>query len=205
MRRCRLQRAPVSRRSQTSFTRPIFLRRWTNNQDDRNRPALAKAFAACRVFNAKLVISRLDRLSRDAHFLLGLEQAGVEFVACDIPHQTGSQSGSWLWSLRKSARRSPKGPRPLSLPPKARGVRLGAPKGTKVRGSEVGRLRGAKATAANAKAFAERMRGVFDELADLSASAAARELERRGYATPRGGKWSAIHVIRIRARLEASS
>jgi DNA invertase Pin-like site-specific DNA recombinase len=95
--------------------------------------------------------------------------------------------------------------RPLSLPPKARGVRLGAPKGTKVRGSEVGRLRGAKATAANAKAFAERMRGVFDELADLSASAAARELERRGYATPRGGKWSAIHVIRIRARLEASS
>jgi hypothetical protein len=55
------------------------------------------------------------------------------------------------------------------------------------------------------KAFAERMRGVFDELADLSASAAARELERRGYATPRGGKWSAIHVIRIRARLEASS
>jgi hypothetical protein len=49
------------------------------------------------------------------------------------------------------------------------------------------------------------MRGVFDELADLPASAAARELERRGYATPRGGKWSAIHVIRIRARLEASS
>ena len=64
-----------------------------------------------------------------------------------------------------------------------------------MRGSEVGRLRGAKATSANAKAFAERMRGVFDELADLPASAAARELERRGYATPRGGKWSAIHVV----------
>jgi DNA invertase Pin-like site-specific DNA recombinase len=88
---------------------------------------------------------------------------------------------------------------------KARDVRLGALKGTKVRGSEDGRLRGAKATTANGKAFVERMRGVFDELADLPASAAARELERRGYATPRGGKWSAIHVIRIRARLEASS
>ena len=70
-----------------------FLRRWTNSQDDRSRPALAKAFAACRVFNAKLVISRLDRLSRDAHFLLGLEQPGVEFVACDMPYANGSQTG----------------------------------------------------------------------------------------------------------------
>ena len=51
-----------------------------------NRPALALAFDACRAFNAKLVISRLDRLSRDAHFLLGLEQAGIEFVAVDMPH-----------------------------------------------------------------------------------------------------------------------
>jgi hypothetical protein len=49
------------------------------------------------------------------------------------------------------------------------------------------------------------MRLIFDELAALSASAAARELDRRGYATARGGKWSALHVVRIRARLEASS
>ena len=53
---------------------------------DDNRPALAKAFDACRAFNAKLVIAKLDRLSRDAHFLLGLEKAGVEFVAVDMPH-----------------------------------------------------------------------------------------------------------------------
>jgi hypothetical protein len=36
------------------------------------------------VFNAKLVIARLDQLSRDVHFLLGLEQAGVEFIAVAI-------------------------------------------------------------------------------------------------------------------------
>ena len=53
---------------------------------DDNRPELEKAFAACRVYNAKLVIAKLDRLSRDAHFLLGLDKAGVEFVAVDMPH-----------------------------------------------------------------------------------------------------------------------
>src|ERR1700733_3303859 len=53
---------------------------------DDNRPELEKAFAACRAFNAKLVIAKLDRLSRDAHFLLGLDKAGVEFIAVDMPH-----------------------------------------------------------------------------------------------------------------------
>src|SRR3974377_86257 len=51
-----------------------------------DRPELMKAFQACRLFGAKLVIAKLDRLSRDAHFLLGLEKAGVDFVAVDMPN-----------------------------------------------------------------------------------------------------------------------
>jgi DNA invertase Pin-like site-specific DNA recombinase len=35
-----------------------------------DRPQLMKAFQACRVFGAKLVIAKLDRLSRDAHISL---------------------------------------------------------------------------------------------------------------------------------------
>src|SRR5919112_6160921 len=49
-----------------------------------DRPALAKAFRACRLHGAKLVIAKLDRLSCDAHFLLGLEKAGVVFMAADM-------------------------------------------------------------------------------------------------------------------------
>jgi hypothetical protein len=56
-----------------------------------------------------------------------------------------------------------------------------------VKGSQVARVLGA-AAAAKADAFAKQMRLIFDELAGLSASPAARELERRGYATARGGK-----------------
>jgi hypothetical protein len=46
-----------------------------------DRPVLAQALKACRLYGAKLVIAKIDRLSRDAHFLLGLEKAGVDFVA----------------------------------------------------------------------------------------------------------------------------
>src|SRR4051794_20472111 len=43
-----------------------------------DRVELSKAIKACRLYGAKLVIAKLDRLSRDAHFLLGLEKAGVD-------------------------------------------------------------------------------------------------------------------------------
>jgi DNA invertase Pin-like site-specific DNA recombinase len=56
-----------------------------------DRPVLANAIKACRLYGAKLVIAKIDRLSRDAHFLLGLEKAGVDFVAADM-RQTASSS-----------------------------------------------------------------------------------------------------------------
>ena len=47
-----------------------------SGKHDKNRPSLHKALEACKVYNATLVIAKLDRLSRDAHFLLGLQKAG---------------------------------------------------------------------------------------------------------------------------------
>ena len=38
-----------------------------------------------RLTGATLLIAKLDRLSRDAHFLLGLQKAGVRLVAADMP------------------------------------------------------------------------------------------------------------------------
>ena len=51
-----------------------------------NRPELARALEACRKQKAKLVIAKLDRLSRNLAFIATLMDAGVEFVAVDNPH-----------------------------------------------------------------------------------------------------------------------
>jgi DNA invertase Pin-like site-specific DNA recombinase len=49
------------------------------------RLQLGKAIQACRIYNAKLLVSKLDRLSRDAHWLLGLAKRGIDFVCADNP------------------------------------------------------------------------------------------------------------------------
>lgn len=84
---------------------------------------------------------------------------------------------------------------------KANGKRHGQPKGYVMKGAAAGRVLGAAANAEKAMAFAEQLRPVLVELKDLSANAAASELEKRGIDTASGGKWSAGKVISLRERL----
>src|SRR2546430_3093592 len=51
-----------------------------------DRPQLTAALAACQKHRAKLVIAKLDRLSRNLAFIAALMESGVEFVAVVIPH-----------------------------------------------------------------------------------------------------------------------
>lgn len=50
-----------------------------------DRPQLQAALDLCRLTGAKLVIAKLDRLSRNSAFLNNLLEAGVPFVCCDMP------------------------------------------------------------------------------------------------------------------------
>jgi len=52
----------------------------------RNRPELAAALEACKREKATLLIAKLDRLARNVHFISGLMESGVDFVAADNPH-----------------------------------------------------------------------------------------------------------------------
>lgn len=54
----------------------------------RNRPQIAKAIAESKATGAMLIIAKLDRLARNVHFISGLMETGVKFVACDMPQVT---------------------------------------------------------------------------------------------------------------------
>ena len=50
----------------------------SGKKDD--RPELSKAIKLCQLKDAKLVVSKLDRLSRDLHFITSFQKSGIQFV-----------------------------------------------------------------------------------------------------------------------------
>ena len=134
-------------------------------------------------------------------FLLSLRDAGIDFTAVDMPNANRMTVGVMALVAEQEREAISARTKAALAAAKARGVKLGNPKGTKVKCADIGSARGSATNAANATAFAERLRPVLVELEGLSASAAAAELDRRGYATARGGKWVSRSVIDVRARL----
>jgi DNA invertase Pin-like site-specific DNA recombinase len=54
----------------------------------RDCPKLAEALRLCRDYNATLIVAKLDRLACNIVFISALMEAGVRFVAVDLPKQT---------------------------------------------------------------------------------------------------------------------
>ena len=52
---------------------------------DNKRPVLTEAIERCRITGATLLVAKLDRLSRNAAFLMTLKDSKVEFIAADMP------------------------------------------------------------------------------------------------------------------------
>ena len=177
-----------------------------------DRPELAKAMALCRLRGATLVIAKIDRLSRDAHFLLGLQKAGVKFVAADMPEANEMVVG--IMAVVAQAERKMISVRTKSAlaAAKARGVKLGGVRhksdGSVVTVSAEASAAGRATKTAQAIARAADVRPI---IADIQAGGAKslREisdaLNGRGIPTARGGEWSATQVQRVMAHLFSSN
>jgi DNA invertase Pin-like site-specific DNA recombinase len=147
------------------------------------------------------VIAKLDRLSRDATFLLGLQKAGVRFVAADMPEANELVVGIMAVVAQAERKMISVRTKAALAAAKARGVRLGKPEN--LRHQEAGRVQGRARRTVIAGGRAADLRPI---IADVRASGAsslrqiAAGLNGRGIPTARGGAWSAGQVKRVLER-----
>jgi DNA invertase Pin-like site-specific DNA recombinase len=172
-----------------------------------DRPELSKALHLCKVTGAKLVIAKLDRLSRNAAFLLSLRDAGVRFVAADVPDANELTVGILALVAQQEREAIAKRTREALAAAKRRGVVLGNPNGARALSrARKGNKAAVAAIRSKADSHAANLQPVVEELRKEgieSLAGIAAALNERGMETPRGGRWHSSSVRNLLARLEA--
>jgi DNA invertase Pin-like site-specific DNA recombinase len=151
-----------------------------------DRPQLAAALDACRRHKAALLIAKLDRLARNVHFISGLMESGVEFVAVDMP-EANRLTIHILAAVAEHEREITSQRTKTALQAaKARGTKLGSPDPTK------GAAIRSQVLQAKASRFAANTLPVIRGLQATgitSYKALARALNARGIPTANRRKW----------------
>jgi DNA invertase Pin-like site-specific DNA recombinase len=169
------------------------------------RPELAAALAAARKARSPVLVAKLDRLSRDVHFISGLMTHRVPFVVAEL----GADADPFMLHLyaalaeKERALISARTKAALAVK-KAQGVKLGNPRAAET----IDRAHAAARSAADR--FAANVLPVVREIQSSGATtldAVARALNARGVRTARGGRWHPMTVSNLldRARRQAES
>ncbi len=181
--------------------------RFTEVESGRNpdRPELKRALHLAKVTGATLVIAKLDRLSRNAAFLLTLRDSGVRFLAVDMPEANDLTVGIMALVAQAEREAISRRTKEALAVAKSRGVKLGNPNGAAAL-NRAGRggapLRAV--VARNADRFAADLAEVIDDIRASGATslrAIAGELNARGMMTRRGGRWHVSNVRNLLGRL----
>ena len=161
----------------------------------KNRPQLAAALALCKKLKATLVIAKLDRLARNLHFISGLMEAHINFVAVDMPTANRLTVHILAAVAEEEARAISARTKAALASAKERGIVLGA------HGSVLGALNHQEASkrAEDLKRTVEDLqRAGFDTVRSL-----AQELNKRGIKTAQNRQWHKTSVHRLLKRLAA--
>lgn len=169
------------------------------------RPKLAEALHLAKVTGSILVIAKLDRLSRNAAFLLALRDSGVRFIAADMPDANELTVGIMALVAQQEREAISKRTREALQAAKRRGTVLGNPNGAAaLRKAGKGNVAGIRTLKLQADAHAEALRPVLHSLAAegiKSLGGIAKALSERGILTPRGGAWHKTSVSNLLTRL----
>lgn len=170
-----------------------------------DRPELTKALHHAKVTGATLVIAKLDRLSRNAAFLMTLKDAGVKFVAADMPDANNLTIGIMALIAQQEREATSTRTKEALAAAKARGTKLGNPNGAQaLRRASKGNTAAIATITANADAHAHDIATVIEAIRKdgiTSLNGIAGQLNTRSIRTPRGGRWQATSVKNLLERL----
>lgn len=156
------------------------------------RPKLEAAIAHCRKHKTQLVIAKLDRLARNVHFISGLMESGVDFIAADMPNADRFMLHVYAAMAEEEGRRISERTKAALAAAKERGVELGK------NGKVLARVNKAEATV-----FAKSIVSQFPNLGvspDMTLQAIADKLNKCGFTTRDGGPWFKSSVARVLKR-----
>ena len=170
-----------------------------------DRPELEKALNLAKLTGATLVIAKLDRLSRNAAFLLTLRDSGVRFLAVDMPEANDLTVGIMALVAQQEREAISRRTKEALAAARARGVKLGNPNGAAAlrragKGGEALRA----TVVVNADEFAASLRPVISGLHARGLNSLrqiADALNEQGIRTRRDCRWHVSNVRNLLARL----
>lgn len=161
------------------------------------RPALQQAVAVAKRHKATLLIAKLDRLARNVHFISGLMESGVDFVAVDMPHATRLTIHILAAVAEHEREMISQRTRAALAAKKARGFTLGCP--CPAKGAAVGAARQQH----EADRFARNVLPVIESIRQSGVTTLrgiAQVLNARGMQTARRRTWAAQTVRNVLSR-----
>jgi DNA invertase Pin-like site-specific DNA recombinase len=157
-----------------------------------NRPQLLAALAHAKRLHAGLIIAKLDRLARNVHFISGLMESGVEFIAADMPEANRLTVHILAAVAEHEREMTSQRTKDALQAAKARGTQLGNPRWSE----SLARARSVKNPNVPSKELLDLMR--HHRTAGESFRALARRLNVLGLRTPGGCEW---HASTVRAAI----
>jgi DNA invertase Pin-like site-specific DNA recombinase len=161
------------------------------------RPQLRAALKAAKRLKASVCVAKLDRLSRDVHFISGLMMHKVPFIVCALGRNVDPFTLHIYAALAEQERRMISERTKAGLQAaKARGVKLGNKPLKAAPDTTISEHNHALAAARDAA-----LRSTLESMAGVPSRTVAQRLTEMGVEAPRGGAWSYQTVLRMRVRL----
>jgi DNA invertase Pin-like site-specific DNA recombinase len=182
-----------------------LLAEWTETETGKGsnaldkRPQLRAALDECRRTKATLLIAKLDRLARNVHFVSGLLESKVNFIAADMPEADRTMIQIYSAMAEMEARQISTRTKAALAQAKARGVVLGRAGPRNLRPH-------LEAQVAASSAFCERLRGQFESYSSrgLTQREMVAEMNALGITAPRGGAWRLAQIQRVLRQLSTT-